>query len=170
MSLPKRKRMRLSGYDYSTPGCYFVTICTHNGNHIFGDGKKLSEFGIIVDDGIKNIPMRYSDIKIDNYTVMPNHVHILLTIGCDELENNEATILDEALGKIKHQRLDRVIGLFKAGVTREIHRLKPDLEIWQKSYYDHIIKNQNDYNETWDYINANPIRWQIKYNIVSTNI
>lgn len=85
MSLPKRKRMRLSGYDYSTPGCYFVTICTHNGNHIFGDGKKLSEFGIIVDDGIKNIPMRYSDIKIDNYTVMPNHVHILLTIGCDEL-------------------------------------------------------------------------------------
>ena len=170
MSLPKRKPMRLKGYDYSTPGCYFVTICTYNGEHIFGDGETLNEFGAIVDDEIKNISSHYLDIKIDNYVVMPNHVHILLTIGCEALPNDKEAILNEVLGRNKHEKLDRVIGLFKAGVTRKLHQLKPDLKIWQKSYYDHIIKNQNDYNETWDYIDANPIRWKLKYNIISTNI
>ena len=169
MSLPERKRMRLNGYDYSTPGCYFVTICTHNWNYIFGDGENLSECGVIVDEEIKKIPAHYSDIKIDNYVVMPNHVHILLTIGCDALPNNEKTIFNEVLGKSEHQKLDKVVGLFKAGVTRRIHRRIPDLKIWQKSYYDHIIKNEKDYNETWDYIDANPIRWKIKYGYVDVN-
>ena len=166
MSLPERKQMRLNGYDYSTPGCYFVTICTHNGNHIFGNGENLSECGIIVDEEIKNIPTHYVGIKIDNYVVMPNHVHILLTIGCDALPNNEETILTEVLGENKHPKLDKIIGLFKAGVSRKIHQIVPDLKIWQKSYYDHIIKNEKYYNETWDYIVANPVRWKIKYGML----
>ncbi len=170
MELPKRKRMRLSGFDYSTAGCYFVTICTYNGKHLFGDGEQLSEIGTIIDEEIKNIPTHYSDVKIDNYVVMPNHVHILLTIGCDALPNNDETVLKEITGKSEHHKLDRVIGLFKAGATRRIHQYEPDLKIWQKSYFDHIIKNKQDYNETWDYIDANPIRWKIKYNIVSIDI
>ncbi len=171
MSLPQRKRMRLNGYDYSSSGCYFVTICTHNGLLLFGDGKNLSSIGEIVDNEIQKISNHYTDVKIDNYIVMPDHIHMMITIGCETLKNNDDTIINEVLGKISHSRLETIVGLFKSGVTREIHKIRPDItKIWQKSFYDHIIKNEKDYNETWDYIDANPIRWQLKYNIVSLNI
>ena len=171
MSLPQRKRMRLNGYDYSSSGCYFVTICTHNGLLLFGDGENLSLLGKTADNEIQKISEHYTDVKIDNYIVMPNHIHMMITIGCDTLKNDEDTITDEILGKLSHSRLETIVGLFKSGVTREIHKMCPDItKIWQKSFYDHIIKNEKDYNETWDYIDANPIRWKLKYNIVSLNI
>ncbi len=169
MSLPQRKRMRLKGYDYSSTGCYFVTICTHNGLLLFGNGEKLNDFGEIVDDEIQKISTRYCDVKVDNYIVMPNHIHLLITIGCDALSNDDETVLSEVTGKSEHSKLDEIIGLFKAGVSRRIHKIE-DVVVWQRSYYDHIIKNEKDYNETWDYIDANPIRWKLKYNIVSLNI
>ncbi len=169
MPLPQRKRVRLKGYDYSSAGCYFITICTHNGLLLFGNGEKLNDFGEIVDDEIQKISTRYCDVKVDNYVIMPNHIHLLITIGCDALPNNDETVLSEVTGKSEHSKLDGIIGLFKAGVSRRIHKIE-DVVVWQRSYYDHIIKNENDYNETWDYIDANPIRWRLKYKIVSLNI
>ena len=171
MALPQRKPMRLKGYDYSSAGCYFVTICTHEGLFLFGDGEKLNSFGEIVDCEIQKISSRYSDVKIDNYIIMPNHIHMMVTIGCEKLSNDDDTIINEIIGNERHSHLKTIVGLFKSGVTKEIHRISPETDkIWQKSYYDHIIKNQKDYNETWDYIDANPIRWKIKYNIVSLNL
>ena len=171
MSLPQRKRMRLRGFDYSSSGCYFVTICTHDGLFLFGDGENLNTYGKIVDNEIQKISNHYSDVKIDNYIIMPNHIHMMVTIGCKTLRNDDDTIIKELTGKIPHTHLETVIGLFKSGVTKEIHKVSPKtVKIWQKSFYDHIIKNEKDYNETWDYIDANPIRWKMKYNIVPFNL
>ncbi len=165
MTLPQRKRNRLKHYDYSSAGCYFVTICTHNGEWLFGDGNELSKAGKIVDEQILAIETHYPDAKSDNYIIMPNHIHLLLTIGCDAMPVNDDSICSEVLGKSKHNSLEKIVGLYKFGVTREIHKAEPQmLKIWQRSYFDHIIVSKKEYNEIWDYIDANPIRWQIKYN------
>lgn len=166
MKLPQRKRLRLKGYDYSTPGCYFVTMLTHNRVPLFWVGDKLSAFGNIVENDILSIPTHFNDVKVDNYIVMPDHIHLLITIGCDALKNDETVLLNELLGKNLHSKLDVIIGSLKSGITRKIHMITPDITVWHKSYFDHIIKNENDYNETWDYIDANPIRWKIKHGIV----
>ena len=166
MTIHQRKRMRLKGYDYSTPGCYFVTILTHNRCKLFWNYDKLNDLGRIVETEILSISKHFNDVKVDNYVVMADHIHLLITIACDALDNNDEVLLNEVLGKNDHPKLDVVVGSIKSGITRKIHKIKPDLKVWHKSYYDHIIKNENDYNETWDYIDANPIRWKIKYGMV----
>ena len=163
MALPKRKKMRLFDYDYSNSGCYFVTICTHNQENIFRTNGYLNCFGLIVDEEISAIRQRYDDVKIDNYIIMPNHLHLLVTIGCDALTDDEDTLLNEILGKNVHSDLNVIIGLFKSGVSKRIHHIKPALKVWQRSYFDHIVNNSREYDEMWDYIEANPIRWEIKY-------
>ena len=170
MALPQRKRMRLKGYDYSNAGCYFVTICTHNKKKLFGDVERLNSIGAIIDEEINNIPTYYDDVKIDKYIIMPDHVHILLKIGCDALPNDDDVIINEVLNKTEHHKLDRIVGLFKAGATRRIHQFEPDIVVWQRSFYDHIVTNKNEYNEIWNYIDTNPIRWEIKHGIDSMNI
>ena len=93
---------------------------------------------------------------------MPDHIHLLITIGCDALPNMDEWLMADFKKEIIYPNLSDVIGSLKSFSTREIHKIYPDLIIWQKSYYDHIINNQKDYDETWDYIEANPIRWKIK--------
>ena len=92
--IPKRKPNRLKEYDYSSPGVYFITICTQdhvnlfweNAGEIINDPEdvRLSEYGKIVDSAIRNISLHYPAITIDSYTVMPNHIHLLLQINTDE--------------------------------------------------------------------------------------
>lgn len=167
MSLPQRKRLRLKNYDYSSPGCYFVTISTYEGAWLFGDGWHLNTLGKIVEQEILKIESHYDDVKIDNFIIMPNHIHMLITIACDALPNDNEIILDEVLGKNKHTGLGNIVGLFKSGVSKEIHKTESDIKnIWQRSYFDHIITCKEEYNEIWDYIDANPIRWQIKNNLM----
>ncbi len=166
MSLHQRKPMRLRGFDYSTPGCYFVTILTHNRQKMFWDYDRLNNFGCIVENDILSIPQHFNDVKIDNYVIMPDHIHLLITIACDALGDSDELLLNELLGKNTHTKLDVVIGSLKSGITRKIHENVPGIRVWHKSYFDHIIKNQKDYNETWDYIDANPIRWKIKYGMI----
>lgn len=166
MILHQRKQMRLKGYDYSSPGCYFVTILTHNRCKLFWDYDELNYFGCIVESEILSILTHFKDVKIDNYVVMPDHIHMMITIACDALGNDDEVLLNEILGGNKHPKLDVIVGSLKSGITRKIHKINPDLIVWHKSYYDHIIKNEEDYNETWDYIDANPIRWKIKYDMI----
>ena len=134
---------------------------------MFGDGDELSNAGKIVDEQIQTIKTHYYDVKIDNYVIMPNHIHMLVTIGCEAMPDEEDTICGEVLGKYTHNGLEKIVGLFKSGVTREIHKVEPKIiKVWQRSYFDHIIVGKKEYDEIWDYIDANPIRWQIKYKIL----
>ena len=139
---PTRKNTRLKGYDYSTPNYYFVTICTHDKKQIFGGPKEINRFGEIAEQAMMEIPNHYPGVKLDKYVVMPNHVHAILYL-C----GGTAT-------------LDNVIGSYKSHVSREIHKVDPEMKVWQSSFHDHIIRNQSSYEKIWLYIDANPMNWE----------
>ena len=144
---PMRKSPRISNFDYARDNYYFVTICTYDKRCIFGSINSISRYGKIAAESIRNLSGRYSGVKIDKFVVMPNHVHIIIIIGCNnKFEQNPS--------------LEQVVGLYKSGVSREIHKLNSDISVWQRSFHDHVIRNQADYERIWSYIDTNPIRWE----------
>ena len=86
---------------------------------------------------------------MDKYVIMPNHIHMIVVIGCDGAERSRP-----------FPTLSTVIGQYKSGVSRNIHSICPDFKIWQKSFHDHIIRNENDYQMIWQYIDTNPATWE----------
>lgn len=158
MELPKRKHPRLKNYDYSQNGCYFVTVCVKDRKNLLGTipvGRDAhippsvfpSNIGVIVDKYIKNIPSVYTGIIVDSYVIMPNHVHLLITIET----------ADQGGGGMWASRptLHTVVRSFKTMVTKQIGH-----SIWQGSYYDRIIRDEKAYREAWQYIDENPLKWQ----------
>ena len=141
MTYYSRKSPRMKQYDYATSNYYFVTVCTHNRHCIFGLPDNLNRMGKIAEEHIKQIPTHYSSVKIDKYVVMPNHVHMIVI-----LENSD-------------NNLNQIIAQFKSGVTRKIRMENPEISIWQRSYHDHVIRSQKEYETIWSYIDANPINW-----------
>ena len=148
--IPKRKPNRLKEYDYSSPGVYFITICTQdhvnlfweNAGEIINDPEdvRLSEYGKIVDSAIRNISLHYPAITIDSYTVMPNHIHLLLQINTDE---NGRAMLAPTISTVVQQ--------MKGYATKQIGH-----SIWQKLFHDHVIRGERDYLKIWEYIKSNP--------------
>ena len=108
MDYVKRKSPRLQGYDYKTPNYYFITICTHNKEKIFGTEFQLNGFGNIAKDGFLQINKHYLNTKIDKFVVMPNHVHAIVVT---ENETDDLNI---------------VIGSYKSYVSKEIHKNNPN--------------------------------------------
>lgn len=149
MSLPKRKLPRLSNFDYSSENYYYVTICTHNSEKLFGMPNQLTVYGKIAEKHILNIANHYEGISLDKYVIMPNHIHAIIVIGCDP----------EAERSRPFPTLHTILGLYKSGVSREIHQISPQLKVWQKSFFDKIIRNQEAYLEVYRYIEENPIKW-----------
>ncbi len=158
MELPKRKPTRLKGYDYSAPGAYFITICTNQRAHLFGEivseQMQLSHLGEIVNQEILKIESHYANIQIDKYVIMPNHIHMIVKISEPEGINPFPTTKYD---------ISNVVGKFKAGVTRIVgnafmHSVKKP--IWQSSCNDHIIRGEKDYKKIWEYIDTNVIRWE----------
>ena len=152
MDLPKRKPTRLKGYDYSTPRAYFVTICTENrkcllSNIIVEEGlcalpqNILTPLGNEIEKSIQYINDNYVGVKIDKYIIMPNHIHLIL-------------ILDDS-GGCGNPPLQNVIGQLKSYTTNKFGNV-----LWQRSYHDHIIRGEKDYQKIWEYIDTNVIRWE----------
>lgn len=156
MDLPERKPIRIEDYDYSQNGAYFITICTQGRNKIFWADRRgelcspanvpLSDIGIIVDNEIKKLNTIYGAVCVDKYCIMPDHIHFIITINCNVAGRTQFAPM-----------IARVIKQFKGSITKQIGR-----PIWQKSYYDHVIRNQLDYNEIWEYIENNPLKWVLK--------
>ena len=139
MDLPKRKPHRLTGYDYASCGAYFITCCTRKRRCLFWKREQdgtLSPWGILVEQTIREIPIRYPSIRLEQYAVMPNHVHLLL-------------LLEEGSPSIS-----TVINQMKGAATKRIGQA-----VWQKLYHDHIVRNERDYLEIRQYIATNPARW-----------
>ena len=149
MVLPVRKLQRMKGFDYSTPTSYFVTICTNGKKCIFGHPDHLNSYGLIAQKHISELPFHFPGLQIDHSVVMPNHVHILLTV-------NWGDVPDE----MSFPNLSAVIGSYKSGVSRVIHQLNPDVVVWQKSFHDHIPRTEKDFQEIWKYIDENPHNWE----------
>ena len=156
--LPERKNIRLKGFDYSSPGAYFVTICTCQKLHLFGQIKNgeilLNRLGEIVQQELGKIESRYNNIQIDKFVVMLNHIHMIIVIVDAEGINPFPTIQND---------IPNVVGKYKAGVTRNVgnafmHSIKKS--IWQRSFYDHIIRSEEDYLKIWEYIDTNVLKWE----------
>ena len=157
MELPKRKPNRICDYDYSQNGVYFVTVCTQDRRKILsnlvGDGFPVPKpYGVIAEEVIRQIPNKYPTVSIDKYVIMPDHIHMLLRIDRDPGTGNPSPTLGNVVGWYKYQ------------VTKQINMLSGTQgeRILQRSYYDHVIRNQQDYDETWQYIENNPRKWVIQ--------
>ncbi len=153
MDLPKRKPTRLIGYDYSTPGAYFITVCTKDRKSYFwaeralsctcSDKISLSKYGEIVCEYVLKISEHYPSVTVDNFTVMPNHIHLLLQINTV----NEGR-------PVAAPTVSRIINQVKGVISKKI-----GFSVWQKGFYDHVIRCGEDYMEVWKYIDNNPARW-----------
>ena len=151
-----RKRNRLQKYDYRDPGFYFITICTSIRCNYFWESEtqknvrsqdvRLSEAGKIVDEAIRRIPYVYSNIAVDRYVIMPDHVHLLL----------EVKLASGSMQPSSCPSISQVIQHTKGYVTKRL-----GASIWQKLFYDHIIRNQKDYEEHAKYIYENPLKLSI---------
>ena len=164
-----RRSIRLQGYDYSQSGMYFVTICAYQKSCMFGhirDGSmEVNALGLIVEDCWRQIAQVRSNVELDDFIVMPNHVHGIIAIINEETTgfcNGKAQRAKAPKGKLSSGSLGVIVGQFKRAVTihhKLLHR-RVEHHIWQRNIYEHIIRNENSLNEILQYIVANPAKWQ----------
>ena len=151
MELPKRKSTRLSYYDYSQNGAYFVTVCTHEKrhllSHIVGEGlcalpkNILTPIGKDVESAIHFIGSHHPHVIVDKYVVMPNHIHMILMLDTPEGHGTPS--------------LSNIVGQMKSYTTKLFGGT-----LWQRSFHDHIIRGEEDYKKIWQYIDTNVLRWE----------
>ena len=159
-----RRSIRLEGYDYSQEGMYFVTICTVNKNCIFGnitDGEMvLNEMGTIVYNEWLQTPVIRKSIDLDVFVVMPNHIHgiIILRSGvCNEGVYKEGVCNTP----LQSPTIGSIVRGYKSSVTGKINALNKTrgVVVWQKNYWEHIIRDLQTYTTISEYIINNPINW-----------
>ena len=159
---PKRKGNRLTDYDYSRNGAYFITICTQGRQQILWESDTfteddnvgasiarpqraptLSKTGKVVEQCIWEIPAHYPHISVEKYAVMPNHIHLLLLI---QREPDGRPMVAPTVSTVMQQ--------FKGIVSKQLSR-----SIWQKSFHDHVVRTEHGYAQIWQYIDTNPQLW-----------
>ena len=162
LDLSQRKLQRLKNYDYSQNGVYFVTICTQNRLNLFGRIEStiliLNNAGKMVLDRFTEIPEFYPGISIDNFIVMPNHLHAILMTQHDGTAQGPLPTM--TLSDYVHRFKTLTTKLYIEGVRNGSY--PPfDKRVWQKSYHDHIIRNEAEYQKIWTYIDTNPLKWEL---------
>ena len=203
-----RRSIRLKGYDYSQPGWYFVTIVTHNREMLFGNVVNgriiLNKIGRIADQCWRDIPDHFPNVRLDEYIIMPNHIHGIIIIqdtqnvranddsphntttpqnvrANDDSPHNTATPQNvRANNDSPHntttpqnaranndsplqspsKTIGSIIRGFKIGVTKWCRQNTDIYQVWQRNYYEHIIRNENDLNRIRNYIIENPLKWK----------
>lgn len=166
--LPKRKHPRLKGYNYSRSGAYFITFCVKGGHELLGEivGRdtlgaptaiilpyiKLSEYGNIIHKEIEDTYLYYSNISVNKFVVMTNHVHIIAII------NNGDGVPRALTGVPRASRPTATIPSFISVLKKKTNKAV-GFNIWQDSYHDRIIRNEDEYKRIWQYIDENPAKW-----------
>jgi REP element-mobilizing transposase RayT len=172
-----RKSIRLKGYDYSKEGLYFITICTQNREHLFGeivdDKMILNNAGQMIDKIWFSLKDEFKNIDISEYVIMPNHFHCIIEIkivgaesisaqDCGE-QSKRADIESAPTGK---PNIPKIIQTFKRHTTIEYIKMVKDeivppfeKQIWQRNYYENIIRNEKQYIMVSEYIKNNPLKW-----------
>lgn len=161
-----RRSIRLKGYDYSRCGAYFVTVCTHNRECIFGqiaDGKTdLTDVGKMAQQCWHEIPQHYPSVILDEFVVMPNHVHGILMV--EKRDNAGANDHSPLQPQRRQNGTSKTIGAiirgYKIGVTKWCRSNTNTLNVWQRNYYEHIIRSESDLNSIREYILNNPLNWR----------
>ncbi|MEP9410249.1 MAG: transposase [Candidatus Brocadia sp.] len=164
-----RHSIRLRDYDYSQSGAYFVTICSWNRKCLFGEivngNMLLNEFGQIVKNEWQHTGIIRLNVELDVFVIMPNHMHGILIIVDDN--NNRRGVLQYAPTikssfKSPSKTIGAIIRGFKSSTTKQINQFRntPGIPVWQRNYYEHIIRNDKELTRTREYIINNPLQWQ----------
>ena len=173
-----RRSLRLKGYDYAQAGAYFVTICTQDRACLFGevvDGEmRLNEWGEIVSRTWHDLPNHVANVALDEFVVMPNHIHGIIVIdnvvgAGSGVGARHAVPLQtvppqtERFGRPVAGSIPTIIRSFKSAVTKQINeqRATPGMPVWQRNYYEHIIRNEASLARIRDYIVNNPMQWAL---------
>ncbi len=175
---PRRRRsIRLKGYDYAQAGAYFVTICAHGRECLFGDvpggEARLNECGELIEACWNDIPSHFLRVQLDAFVIMPNHVHgILHTLEPHSAATVGARHAVPLPGNAPHRQAERfsrpvvgsiptIVRSVKSATTRRINERRgtPGVPIWQRNYYEHIIRDEASLNRIRQYIVDNPARW-----------
>ena len=155
--LPKRKHPRLDHYDYGAAGAYFITICTHNircllsrivGRELAPAEIQYTPYGEITQEQLLLLEKRYPSLKIDRFVIMPNHIHAILLLEETARVNPRPTIAD-------------IVCAYKSLTTRACKKVQPIEKLFQTSFYEHIIRGREDYDEIAEYIENNPKQWEL---------
>ena len=162
-----RRSIRLKGYDYSQEGAYFVTVCTHNRECIFGE-VLLNEFGKIVESVWFDLPKHYPNVELDAFVIMPNHVHGIMIVGDVAVGADFKPAPTMAMAAAKEPvptggyALSEVVRGFKTFSARRINEIRATsgTPVWQRNYYEHIVRDEDRLNRIREYIINNPMRWQ----------
>jgi putative transposase len=167
-----RRSLRVPGFDYSGYGPYFVTICTQDRKHLFGHLRgyeiSLNAAGKIVLNCWYDLTARFPEVELDSFTVMPNHVHgIIMIVGAGLALPSRGAASSAPTEKppscIKRHSLSDVVRAFKSisaiQVNRQLGRSKKPL--WQRNYYEHIIRDEESLNRIREYIHYNPLKWSL---------
>jgi putative transposase len=176
-----RRSIRLKGYDYSQAGAYFVTICICNKECLLGDivdgEMRLSNYGNIAKKCWDDLPNHYSYIGLDAFIIMPNHVHGIIVIDYivgagfkparfkpalldNHVVNNRAGL--KPAPTTKYYGLPEIVRAFKTFSSRQINRVRntPGVPVWQRNYYEHIIRNESELYKIREYIVGNSLNWK----------
>ena len=172
-NLPTRKQIRLKNYDYSQNGCYFVTVCVKDKKHLLGhfrskdevvgaglrarprDAVVLTKLGREVESSIIFIGEKYSNVSIEYYVILPNHVHLLILIS----DYDERLDVVCTTGGRGDPPLQSIIGYFKSYTTTKFRKIGNNHGIlWQRSFYDRVIRNQLEFEKAWEYIEYNALK------------
>lgn len=162
-----RKSIRLPDYDYSDFGHYFVTICAQYWKFDFGiinnNKIQLTQIGRIAEQYWLKVPEHFKNAKLDEFIVMPNHIHGIVVIDCRGLTCQAPT--QRRFGKPQPRSLSRIIGSYKAAVTKQCNKnINTNYFRWQCNYYERIIRNNAELNKIRNYIKNNLINWEADRN------
>lgn len=165
-----RKSIRLKGYNYSQKGLYFVTICTENRKHLFGDvihdsGMQLNIAGNMIFKVWHEIPHYFKNTRLHEFVIMPNHIHGIIEIipvGADSISAHDRADMESA-----PTTLGDIAQMFKRYTTIEYIKMvkngtfpRFDKRIWQRNYWEHIVRNEHEFDQISEYIRQNPEKWE----------
>jgi len=168
-----RRSIRIKGYDYSNNGAYYMTICTQNRELLFGNVKNkemhLNEYGNIANKYWLDLSERYPNIMLDEYIIMPNHIHGIIFIQNND--NTVGVIHELPLHDPKQRRkmlIPKIVGYFDMNVAKQINILRNTRgkRVWQRNYYEHVIRDEADLNRIREYIINNPANWYDDENFI----
>lgn len=184
-----RRSIRLKGYDYTQAGAYFITICSHQREHVFGEivngEMKLNKFGLVAKQQWEKLPERFPNIELGAFILMPNHEHGIIQIiererrgtadtsrkgiagnlrNLDEDSSRYAlTKNQQKFGKMIPNSIPTILRSYKSAVAYRINLMRgvKAAPVWQRNYYDHIVRNEKELELITKYIDYNPLNWQL---------
>ena len=181
MEPAKRKPNRLAGHDYNQAGMYFLTLCALNRQCLFGScaeggdlepaNIRLSGYGVAVQNWILDCASRYSDLTVESYVIMPNHIHLLVSVQNGPSEAPAPTPEDGEPAREQsvcvgggprtprcQTRANERIPMFVSALKRMTNKIC-GCPVWQRGYHDHIVRNEDDFRRIRQYIDTNPAKW-----------